>query len=119
MIRAIRRWLQEPLVQFLLAGMLLFAGYHWVNGKSGRPDPSGRIEITANSPDVGEARESMDVAYSGKPMQIAFNPDFLKAPLQNLDTASVYLDLIDEMSPGVIRIDGSFLYVLMPMRVTS
>jgi DNA polymerase-3 subunit beta len=78
-----------------------------------------RIEITANSPDVGEARESMDVAYSGKPMQIAFNPDFLKAPLQNLDTASVYLDLIDEMSPGVIRIDGSFLYVLMPMRVTS
>jgi DNA polymerase-3 subunit beta len=78
-----------------------------------------RIEITANSPDVGEARESMDVSYSGKPMQIAFNPDFLKAPLQNLDTASVYLDLIDEMSPGVIRIDGSFLYVLMPMRVTS
>lgn len=78
-----------------------------------------RIEITANSPDVGEARESMDVSYTGKPMQIAFNPDFLKAPLQNLDTASVYLDLIDEMSPGVIRIDGSFLYVLMPMRVTS
>ena len=78
-----------------------------------------RIEITANSPDVGEARESMDVSYTGKPMQIAFNPDFLKAPLQNLDTASVYLDLIDEMSPGVIRIDGSFLYVLMPMRVTA
>ncbi|MFD0895283.1 DNA polymerase III subunit beta [Luteolibacter ambystomatis] len=78
-----------------------------------------QIEVTANSPDVGEARESMDVAYTGKAMQIAFNPDFLKAPLQNLDAETVYLDLIDEMSPGVIRIDGSFLYVLMPMRVTG
>ena len=52
-------------------------------------------------------------------MQIAFNPDFLKAPLQNLDAETVYLDLIDEMSPGVVRIDGSFLYVIMPMRVTG
>jgi DNA polymerase-3 subunit beta len=41
------------------------------------------------------------------------------APLKNLDTQDVYLDLIDEMSPGVIRIDGSFLYVIMPMRVTN
>ncbi len=78
-----------------------------------------RIEVTANSPDVGEARETIEVAYTGKPMQIAFNPDFLKAPLQNLDSPTVYLDLIDEMSPGVIRIDGSFLYVIMPMRVTN
>lgn len=78
-----------------------------------------QIEVTANSPDVGEAHETIEVAYTGKSMQIAFNPDFLKAPLQNLDAATVYLDLIDEMSPGVIRIDGSFLYVIMPMRVTN
>jgi DNA polymerase III subunit beta len=78
-----------------------------------------KVEISANSPDVGEARESIDVAYTGRPLQIAFNPEFLKAPLQNLDVETVYLDLIDEMSPGVIRIDGSFLYVIMPMRVTN
>ena len=78
-----------------------------------------RIEVTANSPDVGEAREVVEVAYTGRPMQIAFNPEFLKAPLQNLDSQTVYLDLIDEMSPGVVRIDGSFLYVIMPMRVTN
>ena len=52
-------------------------------------------------------------------MQIAFNPEFLQAPLRALDTENVYLDLIDEMSPGVLRIEGSFLYVLMPMRVTN
>ena len=77
-----------------------------------------QIEVTANSPDVGEAQESMDVIYQGKPMQIAFNPEFLQAPLRALETNDVYLDLIDEMSPGVLRIDGTFLYVLMPMRVT-
>lgn len=78
-----------------------------------------RIEISANSPDVGEAQEIMDVIYQGPPMQIAFNPEFLQAPLRNLDTNDVYLDLIDEMSPGVLRIEGTFLYVLMPMRVTN
>ena len=80
---------------------------------------SNTVEVTANSPDVGEARETMEVQYSGKPMQIAFNPEFLMAPLRNLESETVYLDLIDEMSPGVIRIDGSFLYVIMPMRVTG
>jgi parvulin-like peptidyl-prolyl isomerase len=43
---AIGRWLREPLVQFLLAGLLLFAGYRWLNPKSGQSDPSSRIEIT-------------------------------------------------------------------------
>ena len=78
-----------------------------------------RIEVTANSPDVGEAQESLDVIYQGPPMQIAFNPEFLMAPLRALDSDDVYLDLIDEMSPGVLRIEGTFLYVLMPMRVTN
>lgn len=78
-----------------------------------------QIEVTANSPDVGEAQESIEVGYTGPDMQIAFNPAFLQAPLQALDVDNIYLDLIDEMSPGVVRIDGSFLYVLMPMRVTS
>jgi DNA polymerase-3 subunit beta len=43
----------------------------------------------------------------------------MQAPLRALDTNDIYLDLIDEMSPGVLRIEGTFLYVLMPMRVTN
>lgn len=77
------------------------------------------VDVMANSQDIGEATERIEVAYSGAEFAIAFNPDFLMAPLKNLDTEDVYLDLIDEMSPGVIRIDGSFLYVIMPMRVTN
>lgn len=77
------------------------------------------LQVMANSPDIGEATETLDVKYSGEEFAIAFNPEFLMAPLRNLDDEVVHLDLIDEMSPGVLRTEGSFLYVLMPMRVTN
>ncbi len=76
------------------------------------------IEIGANSPDIGEAKEQIPVSYRGPEMTIAFNPEFLMAPLRNLDVDEVRLELIDEMSPGVLKIDTPFLYVLMPMRVS-
>ena len=77
------------------------------------------LEITANTPEVGEARESLPVAYKGRDFSIAFNPEFLMAPLRNLTEDEVFFDLIDEMSPGVLKIQTPFLYVLMPMRVSS
>jgi len=76
------------------------------------------LEIAANTPDVGEARESLAIQYKGRDFAIAFNPEFLMAPLKNLSVDEVFLDLIDEMSPGVIKIQGPFLYVIMPMRIS-
>jgi len=77
------------------------------------------VDVMSNTQDVGEAKEQIDVNYDGKEFAIAFNPEFLMAPLKNLSEENIYLDMIDEMSPGVVRIDGSFLYVIMPMRVTN
>lgn len=77
------------------------------------------IDITANTPEVGEAKESLPVTYKGREFSIAFNPEFLMAPLRNLTEDEIFLDLIDEMSPGVIKIQSPFLYVLMPMRISS
>jgi DNA polymerase-3 subunit beta len=77
------------------------------------------IDISANTPEVGEAQESIAAAYRGEEFSIAFNPEFLMDPLKNLPDDEVYLDLIDELSPGVIKIKTPFLYVLMPMRVSS
>ena len=76
------------------------------------------IDITANTPEVGEAKEALPVAYKGREFSIAFNPEFLMAPLRNLSEDEIFLDLIDEMSPGVIKIQSPFLYVLMPMRIS-
>lgn len=76
------------------------------------------LSITANSPDVGEARETMAINYKGKEMSIAFNPSYVIEPLTALTTDEVYLELIDELSPGVLKINGPFLYVVMPMRLS-
>ena len=75
--------------------------------------------FTPKGADIGEARESIAVKYSGPDMAIAFNPEYLVAPFRNLDADEIYLDLIDEVSPGVIKINTPFLYVLMPMRVSQ
>ena len=76
------------------------------------------IDIIANTPEVGEARESLPVNYKGREFSVAFNPEFLMAPLRALPNDEVFLDLIDEMSPGVIKVQSPFLYVLMPMRIS-
>lgn len=74
------------------------------------------LEILVTTPEVGEARERLDVKYSGKPLSISFNPVFLTEPLKNLTQDEVYLDLVDDVSPGVLRTNISFVYVLMPIR---
>lgn len=79
----------------------------------------GQVEIVASSPEIGEARESLAINYKGPAITIAFNPEFLMAPLRNLVADEVNLHLIDDISPGVLRTGTNFLYVLMPMRVNS
>jgi DNA polymerase-3 subunit beta len=76
------------------------------------------LAITANSPEVGEARETLAVNYKGKEMAIAFNPRYLIDALNSLGEDEVFFELIDELSPGVLKINGPFLYVVMPMRLS-
>ena len=39
-------------------------------------------------------------------------------PLRNLTEDEIHLEVSDEMSPGVIKVNSPFLYVLMPMRIS-
>ncbi|MCS7089208.1 MAG: DNA polymerase III subunit beta [Verrucomicrobiota bacterium] len=78
------------------------------------------LALTANSPDVGEARESLAVNFNGADLSIAFNPRYLIEPLTALDEyEEVFLELTDELSPGVLKVNGPFLYVVMPMRIAT
>ncbi|MDH4476456.1 MAG: DNA polymerase III subunit beta [Verrucomicrobiaceae bacterium] len=79
----------------------------------------GSVEIVASSPDIGEARETLAINYKGAEITIAFNPEFTMAPLRNISADEIYLHLIDEISPGVVRSGTGFLYVIMPMRVNA
>ena len=79
---------------------------------------SNLLEITAQSPDFGEAHESMAIGYSGPDLQVAFNPAFIIDPLRALTKDDVFLELKDDVSPGVFKTLENFLCVIMPMRQT-
>jgi DNA polymerase III subunit beta len=77
-----------------------------------------QLAITANAPEVGEARQTVAINYKGKDFAIAFNPGFLMDPLKALENDEVHLELTDELSPGVMKTNEPFLYVIMPMRMS-
>lgn len=77
-----------------------------------------KLVVLTTTPDVGEARETIPIKYSGKQISVAFNPEFMMDPLKNLSNDEIFVEMTDELSPGVIKCDIPFLYVLMPMRVT-
>ena len=79
----------------------------------------GELTVSAQTPDVGEARESLPVAFEGEPLEIGFNPEFLRNGLEAIEEGDVLLKLISPLRPGLIEAaDGSgFQYLIMPIRL--
>ncbi len=81
----------------------------------------GRVEITSNSQEFGEAREQLSVDYSQPQMQICFNAQYVLDFLGAVPSDTVVLEFKDEMSQAVMKPaameDVDYLYVLMPMRL--
>jgi DNA polymerase-3 subunit beta len=79
----------------------------------------GELTVSAQTPDVGEALESMPVAYQGDPLEIGFNPEFLRAGLEGIDEGDVLLKLISPLRPGLIEAadESRFRYLIMPIRL--
>ncbi|MEW6431361.1 MAG: DNA polymerase III subunit beta [Myxococcota bacterium] len=77
------------------------------------------LRITANNPDLGEAKDDLEVAYRGGALTVGFNARYLLDVLGVLETDEVSVELGDEHSPGVLHPPGdrSFTAVVMPMRV--
>ncbi len=77
-----------------------------------------KLKVSAIAPEVGEAHEVLPIKYTDKELTVAFNPEYIMDPLRNLTQDEVYLEMTDELGPGVIKCDSPFVYVLMPMRVS-
>ncbi len=79
----------------------------------------GELTVSAQTPDVGEARESLPVAFQGEPLEIGFNPEFLRHGLEALEGGDLLLKLISPLRPGLIEsADGTgFRYLIMPIRL--
>ena len=80
----------------------------------------GELVVSAQTPDVGEARESLPIAYSADVIEIGFNADFLRDGLESMSDERVRLNLISPLRPGLLKGEGDdFLYLIMPIRLAG
>ena len=82
---------------------------------------SGRLTLSTSSGDTGEASESLDAAYTGEPLRVAFNSTFLLDFLGVVKSGNVEITLKDAQSAGELRpIDPGeydYRYLVMPLRL--
>ena len=79
----------------------------------------GKMTLSVNNPDSGNAVEELDVDYDASPLDIGFNARYLLDITSQLDSDTALFKLADPGSPTIIqdREGAATLYVLMPMRV--
>lgn len=76
-----------------------------------------RLTLTSRAPEQGEAQINIPVKYSGAPITIGFNPNFLIDALKAVRMESVILKLKDPQRPGVLQAQEEFIYVVMPVNL--
>lgn len=78
------------------------------------------LEVSAQTPDVGEGQEVIDAEYRGEPLVIAFNPHFLNDASSAIQSSRLVLEAGDGLKPALLRgeDDASFTYLLMPVRLS-
>jgi len=80
----------------------------------------GELTVSAQTQDIGEARESLPVQFSGEPLEIGFNAEFLREGIESVTTDEIQLRLISPLRPGLITAEGDdFWYLIMPIRLAG
>jgi DNA polymerase-3 subunit beta len=80
---------------------------------------SGELTVAAETPDVGDATETMPAAFEGEPLEIGFNPEFLREGIESVEGDEILLRLISPLRPGLLQpVEGEdFRYLVMPIRL--
>ena len=60
----------------------------------------GELTVSAQTQDVGEAKESLPAPFTGEPLEIGFNPEFLRDGIESVEGDDVVLKLINPLRPG-------------------
>ena len=80
----------------------------------------GELTVSAQTQDVGEARESLPAAFTGEPLEIGFNAEFLRDGIESVAGDEVQLRLISPLRPAVMQAEGdAFSYLIMPIRLAG
>ncbi|MDR0820211.1 MAG: DNA polymerase III subunit beta [Endomicrobium sp.] len=77
------------------------------------------LKISASSAGIGSGETELEIEYKNDPVEINFNPDFIKEIFQNIDKDSAIFEFTNSLNPAVIypETDENYLCVVMPMRV--
>jgi len=75
------------------------------------------LMFSGRAPEAGAAEITMTIEYSGEPISVGFNPQFLTDALRIIQTPEFELDLGQPDRPGLIRSGSDFQYVLMPINL--
>lgn len=79
------------------------------------------LEVSASSPEYGEAREAIEKEFKGDPVTIGFNAQYLLDFLAAATDGPISFELKDDQSAGQLRPVGDdssrYRYVVMPMRI--
>jgi DNA polymerase-3 subunit beta len=80
----------------------------------------GELKISAETPEIGDASESMPCSFEGEAMEIAFNPQFFIEGVESVDGDELVLRLTSPLRPGLLQRPGSddYSYLVMPIRLT-
>jgi DNA polymerase-3 subunit beta len=80
----------------------------------------GELTVSAQTQDVGEARETMPAPFASDPLEIGFNPEFLRDGIESVEGDELRLKLISSLRPAVIQGEGDdFSYLIMPIRLAG
>jgi DNA polymerase-3 subunit beta len=79
----------------------------------------GEAVVTSNNPDLGDARDELDVDYAGETLSIGFNAKYVLEALAALHAKEIRLGLQGDLSPATLvpTNDEEALAVVMPMRI--
>ncbi len=83
----------------------------------------GTLTVTSDNPDLGEAKEELEVTYDSDPLTIGFNAKYFIELLTEMGGDEVRVELNAELDPGLVRsadLKGEgkqYLGVVMPMRI--
>jgi DNA polymerase-3 subunit beta len=81
---------------------------------------NGELTVSAVSDQLGEGRESLPVPFSGEPLEIGFNVEFLRAGVDSIEGEIVRLGIISPLRPGLLRGENDdYRYLLMPIRLSG
>ena len=85
------------------------------------------LQLEAGAGEDAQATEELDIIYTGEPISIAFNPQYLTDGLQAIGTPYVQINFTGASKPAVLTgkhelngaRDESYQYLLMPMRYSA